>query len=150
MAASKESKAPRKAVRSTTTSGYRSPGAAATVPGSPPGHRSSVARTATLTLPFVTATFRVPELRLPELRLPEVRMPEVRMPEAIDPRRLAGKAGHVAASVRSALPPRSRLIYYTGLGVLAAAEIVEWPVALAIGAGTVIAQRAGGHEHADR
>jgi hypothetical protein len=88
-------------------------------------------------LPFVTATFRVPQFRAPQ-----VKVPHLRVPEAIDPRPLVSQARGVATMFRSALPPPKQLAYYTGLGVLAAAEIVEWPVALAIGAGTVIAQHA--------
>jgi hypothetical protein len=46
------------------------------------------------------------------------------------------------------LPPPERLIYYGGLGALAMLGFIEWPVAAAIGAGTMIAQRARGAEKA--
>lgn len=48
------------------------------------------------------------------------------------------------------LPDRKRLLYYGALGVLAAAEIVEWPVALAIGVGTEVARRTVGTSSASR
>lgn len=35
-----------------------------------------------------------------------------------------------------------RLVYYVGLGVLAAFEVIEWPVALVIAAGHLLADNA--------
>jgi hypothetical protein len=37
------------------------------------------------------------------------------------------------------LPPADRLAYFAGIGVLAALELIEWPVALVIVAGHVLA-----------
>ncbi|MEV0418382.1 hypothetical protein [Streptosporangium canum] len=82
----------------------------------------------TLNLPMMTVQFRPPHLHLP-LHLPHVN------------RREAGQAVDVA---RSFLPPPERMVYYGGLGALAVAGLIEWPVAAAIGVGTVIAQRARG------
>lgn len=79
-------------------------------------------RTATVRLPFVTAQFRAPEVHLPRLSGREI--------------------SDAAGSVASMLPPPGKLAYYTGLGALAAFEVIEWPVAVAIGAGTAVAQRA--------
>ncbi len=45
-------------------------------------------------------------------------------------------------TARTFLPPPDRLAYYSGLTLLAAFGLVEWPIAAAIGAGTVIATRA--------
>jgi hypothetical protein len=45
----------------------------------------------------------------------------------------------------SALPSREQMAFYGGLGALAVAGAVEWPVALAIGAATAVA-RGGRHE----
>ena len=87
----------------------------------PPSER----RTATVNLPFVTAQFRRPEMHVP--RLPG--------------RQEVGAAANVAQSF---LPPPERLVYYAGLGALAAFEVVEWPVAVAIAAGTAIAGRSRG------
>ncbi|WP_243407123.1 hypothetical protein, partial [Frankia canadensis] len=42
-----------------------------------------------------------------------------------------------------ALPTARRSAYYLGLGTLAAIELIEWPVALAVAAGTYIADQAG-------
>lgn len=85
-------------------------------------------RTATLKLPFVTAQFRVPEVHMPRPRMPH---PPVSGQEIKD----------MAGAVVSVLPPPDRLAYYAGLGALAAFEVIDWPVAAAIGVGTVVAQR---------
>lgn len=79
-------------------------------------------RTATVTLPFVTAEFRMPQFRLPTVSRREVT--------------------DAAGAVASAAPPPEQLAYYGGLGLLAVLELIDWPVAVAVGAGTVIAQRA--------
>jgi hypothetical protein len=58
--------------------------------------------------------------------------------------------GEAVNTVQSSLPPVERLAYYAGLGALAALGIIEWPVAAAIGAGTLLARRAlrrDAHEH---
>lgn len=41
------------------------------------------------------------------------------------------------------LPPPRRLAFYGGLGALAVAGLVDWPVAVAIGAATVVARGRG-------
>lgn len=45
-------------------------------------------------------------------------------------------------TARTFLPPPERIAYYGGLGLLAALGLMEWPVAAAIGAGTMLAARA--------
>jgi hypothetical protein len=64
----------------------------------------------------------------------------------------------VTAGVRAAgsklssmppLPPPKRLAFYGGLGALAVFGAVDWPVAVAIGAATVVA-RSGRKENGDR
>jgi uncharacterized membrane protein YjdF len=40
----------------------------------------------------------------------------------------------------------AELAYYAGLGVLAAVELIEWPVAVVVGAGTALARAGGGGE----
>lgn len=77
--------------------------------------------TATVKLPFVTAEFRRTAVRVPG--------------------RDAVAAG--VYSVREHLPSPGQLAFYGGLGALAALSLIEWPVAAAIGIGTVVAQRAG-------
>lgn len=42
---------------------------------------------------------------------------------------------------RVTLPPPDHLAWYVGVGVMAALEVVEWPVALVIAASHAIAQR---------
>jgi hypothetical protein len=50
-------------------------------------------------------------------------------------------AGRLVASY---LPPPGRLAFYGGLGAAAVFGVIDWPVAAAIGLGTVIARRAVG------
>jgi hypothetical protein len=40
-----------------------------------------------------------------------------------------------------AVPPADKIAYYAGLGLLAALQIIEWPLALAITAGHFIADQ---------
>ncbi|GGO21815.1 hypothetical protein GCM10010116_43930 [Microbispora rosea subsp. aerata] len=82
----------------------------------------------------------LPFLRI-QLRAPEMHMPHVGMPH------ISGRdVGHAMDVARTFLPPPERIMYYGGLGALAALGILEWPVAAAIGAGTMIAQRAKSRE----
>jgi hypothetical protein len=85
------------------------------------------ARTATVNLPFVTATFRRPE------------MPQIRVP---------GRQEVLSAAqvVQPYLPSPGQAAYFGGLAALAAFEVLEWPVALAIGAGTALMGRSGRRE----
>ena len=46
-----------------------------------------------------------------------------------------------AQTVRSFLPPADRLLYYGGLGTAAVIGALEWPVAVAAGAGVWVATR---------
>jgi hypothetical protein len=46
-----------------------------------------------------------------------------------------------AQTVRSYLPPAERLLYYGGLGTAAVIGALEWPVAVAAGAGVWVATR---------
>jgi hypothetical protein len=39
------------------------------------------------------------------------------------------------------VPPPERVVYYAGLGVLAAVGLVEWPLAVAVAAGHVLADQ---------
>ncbi len=41
------------------------------------------------------------------------------------------------------LPPPERLAFYGGLGIAAILGAIDWPVAAAIGVGTLMARRAG-------
>jgi hypothetical protein len=103
-------------------------------------------RTATVALPFVTAEFRAPEVHLPRSvptpsleSVPLVgRLPRPHVPEAAK-RQVMG----VAHVVGPQLPERSQLTFFAGLGVVAAAGLIEWPVAAAVAVGTVVARKAG-------
>ena len=73
-------------------------------------------RAKTLRLPFVTAIVEIPNL----------------------PRGRREPAG----TVRSLLPSTEQVLFYGGVAALAAFEIIEWPVAAVVAAGTYVAQRA--------
>jgi hypothetical protein len=73
-------------------------------------------RTATIRLPFLTARFEVPA----------------------PPSGVGWRVGPVT------LPSPAKTAYYLGLGALAAAEVVDWPVAVALAAGTFVAQHTSG------
>jgi hypothetical protein len=76
-------------------------------------------RSATVNLPFVTAQFRMPDMRAPSREELEA----------------------AAQGVRSLLPSRKSMLFYGGLAVTAAAGVIQWPVATAIGIGTALASR---------
>lgn len=77
-------------------------------------------RTATVNLPFVTAQFRAPALHM-----------------VPDRREIDG----AVQTVRSHLPSPRETVYYGGLALLAAFELIEWPVAAAIAVGTAVTGR---------
>jgi hypothetical protein len=55
---------------------------------------------------------------------------------------LSVRGGHpiliTADGIRVQTPPVEHLAFYVGVGALAAAEIIEWPVALALAAGHIL------------
>lgn len=75
-----------------------------------------------------------------------VRRVHISMPHVPPPPAAISGLAHAAAAVPRAvgsnLPPRGKLLYYAGLGALAAFEVVSWPVAAAIGTGVWVASRA--------
>ncbi|MEV8511775.1 hypothetical protein [Dactylosporangium sp. NPDC051484] len=75
------------------------------------------------------------ELPLAHIRVPVVHLP---MPSA---RPLIAEARWVLKAVASTLPPPSRMLYYGGVGALAALGVIEWPVAGALAVGLWIAGR---------
>jgi hypothetical protein len=81
--------------------------------------RTEEARTATITLPFVTAQFRAPDLHVPS----------------------RDELGNAARGAWSMLPSRKSMLFYGGLAVTAAVGVIEWPVAAAIGVGSALASR---------
>lgn len=80
--------------------------------------------------------------RRPELTVP-VLTPQLKVRHLHVPIGAPVPTGHDIAeagrAVSSYLPPPSRLGYYAGLGVLAAAGVIEWPIAAAIGVGVAVA-----------
>jgi hypothetical protein len=81
--------------------------------------RAGGARTATLTLPFMTAQFRAPDLHVPSRQ----------------------EVGDAARGAWSMLPSGSSMLFYGGLAATAVVGAIEWPVAAAIGVGTALASR---------
>jgi len=102
-------------------------------------------KTATVNLPFVTAEFRAPDVHLPKsLPRPSLesvplvgRIPRPHVPEAAG-RQLTG----AAQVIGDHMPERSQLALFAGLGTVAVAGLIDWPVAAAVAAGTVVARRA--------
>jgi hypothetical protein len=74
-------------------------------------------RTAHVDLPLMSAEFRAPQIPKP------------------------GQLVQAAGAATSLLPSRDRLLYYGGLGTAAVLGVIEWPVAIAIGAGIAIVER---------
>ncbi|WP_171075180.1 hypothetical protein [Nonomuraea basaltis] len=77
---------------------------------------------------------RPPEMRMPHLEVvpkPRVPMPHIGRQEL----------GHYADVARRFVPSPERVAYYGALGALAVFGVVEWPVAAAIGVGTMVVQR---------
>ncbi|MGE5290242.1 MAG: hypothetical protein ACM3ML_24255 [Micromonosporaceae bacterium] len=101
------------------------PESAAKPPHEPVARQDGPPATVTLELPLVTMQVRAPRIGLPHVPLEE--------------------AGLVIDAARSLLPPPERVMYYGGLGAVAAIGMIEWPVAAAIGVGTAVAQRAVGY-----
>jgi hypothetical protein len=77
---------------------------------------------------------------MPHLRMLHVPRPHVPLPSQ---HTVMVGALRVTDAVRDNVPSREHLIYYGGLGALAAFGIVDWPVAAAIGAGVWLAGRRG-------
>ncbi|GAA3202052.1 hypothetical protein [Nonomuraea roseoviolacea] len=96
------------------------------------GTEAGSARRFTLDLPMMTIEVRPPRVRMPRIPLPHVPVPRISRQEM----------GHAADVARAMLPPPERVAYYGALGALAVMGVIEWPVAAAIGAGAIIAQRA--------
>ncbi|SEN34215.1 hypothetical protein [Nonomuraea pusilla] len=96
-------------------------------PGRPAAAVETGPRELSLDLPMISVRLRAPDIRLPRMSRQEM--------------------GHAADIARSFLPAPERLAYYGALGALAALGVLEWPVAAAIGAGTIIAQRGRTEEH---
>lgn len=85
-----------------------------------PAWNEGNAHSVTVELPGVTAEFHRPDVHIPD----------------------RDEVTFAVNTVRGYLPSPARVVYYSGLGVLTLLEVIEWPVAAAIGMGVVFAQRA--------
>jgi hypothetical protein len=77
------------------------------------------------------------ELPMPHLRVPVV---HVGAPSA---RSVIARAQWTARTIASAVPQPKRLLYYGGVGALAALGILEWPVAATVAVGVWVATHNG-------
>ncbi|MEQ4717570.1 hypothetical protein [Nonomuraea sp. B19D2] len=93
----------------------------------------------TLDLPMLSIQVRQPDVRMPHIGMPHIEMPHMEMPRVS-----RQELGHYVDVARTFLPAPERMAYYGALGALAVFGVLEWPVAAAIGAGTIIAQRRPG------
>ncbi len=111
-----------------------------TAPAAPTEEERAAAteQTGRSSLPLPFAGARVP---LPHVRVPHVPRPHVGLPSQ---RTVMVGALRATDTVRDNMPPRDQLVYYGGLGALAAFGLVDWPVAAAIGAGVWLAGRRRG------
>ena len=121
----KTAAAPQRSVTGADESGVRADAASVQDSGGspderPPGEAQAAGgerRAAHVNLPLMSAEFRAPKIPKP------------------------GQLVQAAGSATSLLPPRNSLLYYGGLGTAALLGVIEWPVAIAIGAGIAIMQR---------
>ncbi|MFZ5850398.1 MAG: hypothetical protein ACOYY2_03255 [Actinomycetota bacterium] len=81
----------------------------------------------------------MPRVPMPHLSMPRLGVPRLPMPPV--PRMTRDELARATEAVRANLPPADRLAFYSGLGLLAALQVVDWPVATAIGVGTWVARR---------
>jgi hypothetical protein len=98
--------------------------------------------------PPATTTEAVADIKTSDrggLRLPVVgvRVPVPHVPLPSQHQVIVG-ALRVGDAVRDNLPKNDRLLYYGGLGALAAFGVVDWPVALVVGTGVWVASRRRG------
>jgi hypothetical protein len=105
--------------RSTGQSAVRPAKRSTRTVAAPAGRRSAV----TLAIPVPTVTVRRVGLPVPRVAA------------------LAAGPASVVSTVAKRMPPPGRLLYYGGLGALAALDVVSWPVAAAIGGGVWVASR---------
>jgi hypothetical protein len=85
-------------------------------------------RPTTLNLGFVTMQFHRPQLRPPQVHLPSPRMSRENVDAAME-------------SARSFMPDPREAAYYGGLALMAVLDVIEWPVAAAIGVGSIMFRR---------
>ncbi|MEV0132532.1 hypothetical protein AB0H83_29230 [Dactylosporangium sp. NPDC050688] len=74
--------------------------------------------------------------------MPHIKVPVVHVAGPVA-RSMVTNAEWTARTVASAVPQPKQLLYYGGVGVLAAVGMLEWPVALAAAAGVWVATHSG-------
>jgi hypothetical protein len=120
--------------------------------------REPGARGYRVNLPFVSAEFhapRMPRVSRPHLSVPHVSMPHVphlsvpyvSVPHVSVPSRRA--IGDTVGAARDRLPSPGRVAFYGGLAAMAALQLIEWPVAVAVGVGMALASRDAGDKPRD-
>lgn len=97
----------------------------------PPASKTTPTRSSAARSSANGATVKVP------LVTPHVRMYKVHVP--VPGKAYMSDAGHIVAGY---MPPPDRMAFYGGLGLAAVVGILDWPVAAAIGVGTMVARRA--------
>jgi len=97
----------------------RKPATTARSKRSPTSGAAKRKRTATVTLPFVTAEFRVPEVHLPRPNVPHLPRPDLT---------------DAAKVVGSHLPPRQQVAHDARLGAGAVVGLIGWPAAASLAA----------------
>lgn len=117
--------APRSATTKKRTASGRTPAkTTAAAERSRPARARAEHKRSAVPIPLITPRVRVVKLHVPPPGMAYVE-----------------DAGRLVASY---LPPPGRLAFYGGLGVAAVFGLIDWPVAAAIGIGTVVARRAVG------
>ncbi|MGI5240294.1 hypothetical protein [Dactylosporangium sp. CA-139066] len=72
-----------------------------------------------------------------DVRMPHLKVPVIHLPSKVQSRITNARwTGH---TVKSAIPQPRQLLYYGGVGALAALGVLEWPVAVAAAAGVWVA-----------
>jgi hypothetical protein len=134
---------PARATSTTNTSKSQSRKSATKAATQPKTPEERHARTATVNLPFVTAEFRAPDVHMPHVLHPSwASVPLIgRLPHPHVPGAAGRQVTDAARVVGSHLPDRDQLALFAGLGAVAAAGVIEWPVAAAVAGATVVAKR---------
>ena len=112
------------------TSGARTP-ASRTSAAKPSASKATSTRSPAARSSANGATVKVPVVT------PHVRMYKVHVP--VPGKAYMSDAGHIVAGY---MPPPDRMAFYGGLGLAAVVGLLDWPVAAAIGVGTMVARRA--------
>ena len=113
------------AAKSSTSNATRSSSAATSAKTADAAAQSSGA---SIPVPYVTAQLHTAQISLPELPGRE-------------------NLTSTVTAVRSALPSRDQLLFYSGLTAAAALSVIEWPVAAAIGIGAAVVRRSANQDH---